>query len=243
MIFRLIEIYDQKETVSEVFGEYLVEYLQDKPVSNIALSGGGPSTFLYEYLLERRADVDWKNVHFFWGDERCVPPDHAESNFGMANERFFRHLDIPKEHIHRIRGEGDPAEEARRYSEEILRQVPLWEGLPLFDVLILGMGPDGHTASIFPNQMHLLDSDMICAVSTHPENGQKRITLTGKVLSNALKIAFLVTGQENETVLAEILTRTDAWESYPAAHIRSKRKMFWFIDRAAAGQMLRSGRE
>ena len=145
--------------------------------------------------------VDWSFVHFFWGDERCVPPDDPESNFGMVNSGFLSKIDIPAINIHRIRGEEDPSTEAVRYSSEIVNYTRTTCGLPVFDQIILGMGEDGHTVSIFPSNSEMLYSEKICEVATHPLSGQKRITITGKVINNSDVVTFLVTGHSKADVV------------------------------------------
>jgi 6-phosphogluconolactonase len=200
----------------------------------VALSGGSTPGILFRHLAENyRERIPWEQVHFFWGDERCVPPDHPESNFGMTNEALFQHISMPPENIYRIRGEAPEQEEAVRYSTEIQQFVLQENGWPAFDLVLLGIGADGHTASIFPEKMELFKSEKICAVATHPESGQRRITLTGRVISNARKVAFLVTGSSKREVVLEILERRGQWENYPASHVRAAEDLYWFLDEAA----------
>ena len=153
----------------------------------------------------------------------------------MTKDHLLSKIDFPEENVHRIKGEDDPEQEAARYSAEILKNVPGENMIPRFDIIILGMGPDGHTASIFPHQMELLTTARICDVATHPESGQKRITLTGKVLNQANKVAFLVTGGNKKEKVKEILTKTGNWKLYPAAHVKPiNGELIWFLDDSAS---------
>jgi 6-phosphogluconolactonase len=202
----------------------------------VALSGGSTPELLFSIFGDHySASVNWEDVHFFWGDERCVAADDPESNYGMVKRSFFDKIVIPELNIHRIIGENDPVKESVRYSEEIsLFTMPL-NGLPRFDVVILGLGEDGHTASIFPGQEHLLESYDICDVAIHPVTGQKRITLTGRVLNNADQIIFMVTGAKKSAIAGEIINRGPLSLKYPAAHIvPSHGSMSWYMDGEAA---------
>ncbi|MBT4290586.1 MAG: 6-phosphogluconolactonase [Deltaproteobacteria bacterium] len=203
---------------------------------HIALSGGSTPKLLFQTLSKTERDkIDWNMIHIYWVDDRCVPPDHPESNFGMTKLNLLDHVPIPGENIHRMIGEADPKMEAVRYSKELLSQIPLNENIPRFDLIILGIGDDGHTASIFPNQMTLLEHDSICAVGVHPVSGQKRITLTGNTICNGKTVIFLVTGSEKSSVVAEIFNQTELATIYPAAHIKPLlNPAEWFVDAAAA---------
>ena len=141
----------------------------------IGLSGGSTPELLYSFLGDEFADsVPWDFVHIFWGDERCVPPGNADSNYSMARKHLIDKTDIPVQNVHRIRGEDDPQSEAKRYSLEISEFLPHRDNHPVFDLLILGLGEDGHTASIFPGQTHLFTTDKLCEAITHPVTGQKK---------------------------------------------------------------------
>jgi 6-phosphogluconolactonase len=231
------EIYPTPADVAAEFAAFFKKWSSGKKPFTVALSGGSTPKILFQHLAENYRDaIDWRHVHFFWGDERCVPPDDEDSNFKMTDETLFQHIGIPKENIHRIRGEAEPAAETERYAAEIQQFVKTENGWPRFDLVILGIGGDGHTASIFPDRMELLTSDKICAVATHPESGQQRISLTGRVIGNARKVAFLVTGAGKKSVVEEIRERTGDWETYPASHVRAAEDLYWFLDEKAAGR-------
>lgn len=154
-------------------------------------------------------------------DERCVPPDDEESNYGMTKKYLLNKINIPLINVHRIFGEKDPAEEAKRYSEIVKLNLEVKNSLPELDLILLGVGEDGHTASIFPDQMELLNSNEIYAAAKHPGSGQARITLTGKIINNADRIYFLVAGKSKAEVVNKILNRKGDYLKYPAAHIEN----------------------
>ncbi len=203
---------------------------------HLVLSGGSTPKLLFEQLAAQyRESIPWGNVHLWWGDERCVAPDHEDSNYKMTKETLLRGIILPPDNVHRIKGEADPASEALRYAEEISRLVPVSEGLPVFDLILLGLGADGHTASIFPDHMELLHVEEWTAVATHPDSGQQRISLTGKVLNRAKNIAFLITGEGKADRAADIFEEKEGSEVYPASHIKPvPGKLVWYLDRAAA---------
>ena len=188
-----------------------------------------------EVVKDYKDKIDWSKINFYRVDERCVSPDSNESNFGKTYNFLFNKINIPERNIHRIYGENDPASEAVRYSEELRKNIFLSNGFPKFDLILLGMGDDGHTASIFPAQMELLNSVNVCAVAVHPESRQKRITLTGNVINNADKIYFLVTGKSKAEVMKKILDKNHDYLKYPAAHIQTNNNYpFWYLDKEAA---------
>jgi len=234
-----IKIFKDNEAVAVAFARYFAEWLQDKESVTVALSGGSTPKVLFKHWAKNyREKISWEKIHFFWGDERCVPPDHPESNYGLTKKLLFDHITIPEENIHRIRGEEPPEKEVGRYEEEIRQSVRTEDGLPLFDLIILGMGADGHTASIFPNQMDLLTNLRICSLATHPNSGQKRISLTGKVINKAQLATFLVTGRSKSPVIKEIMTKTGRWSSYPAAFIAPDQgELVWFLDTEASAEL------
>lgn len=236
-----IHISPTNPEVAEAFAQWLINWLKDRAKTTIALSGGSTPKLLFSLLAQQYTkEIDWSKVHLFWGDERCVPPDDGESNFGMTQTLLLNHIDIPEANVHRVRGEADPAEEAERYGMEIAKNVSAIDGCPAFDLILLGMGGDGHTASIFPHQMELLQAKSICGVAIHPESGQRRITLNGPVLNNAYQVAFLVTGASKAEKVKIILEHQPGFETLPAAHIKvDGGSPNWFLDTAAASLLNR----
>ncbi|PTB94544.1 6-phosphogluconolactonase [Marivirga lumbricoides] len=226
------------EKLSEEFANFFLRETQNKPVFHIALSGGSTPKILFDLLAKEYATkFNWQTIHFWWGDERCVPPTDDESNYKMTKELLIDKIAIPPQNIHRILGENAPEKEAIRYTKEIEGIIPAKNGLPRFDLMLLGMGPDGHTASIFPNQIELIKAEPICAVATHPESGQKRVTLTGATINNSAEIAFLVTGANKAEKIQEIFNKEGDYKKYPAAHIKATDgKLSWYLDESAAGK-------
>lgn len=239
----MIKIYSTPEETVNEFAEKLKLLINKSAEQNknfyCALSGGNTPQLLFKVLKQKYlTEINWSKVHFFWGDERCVEPKNIESNYGTAHNLLLNYIDIPNENIHRIYGEETEEPEAKRYSEEILKSLPIENGLPIFDLIILGLGSDGHTASIFPDQMNLLESEKVCEVAVHPTSKQKRITLTGKVINYAKEISFLVTGKEKARVISEIINKKDNYKIYPAYYIDpQKGNLVWYIDKFA-GQLL-----
>jgi 6-phosphogluconolactonase len=205
----------------------------------IALAGGSTPELFYSCLGENyQNSINWPELAFFWGDERCVPPDSPESNFGMADKALLSKVDCRKSNIHRIAGENDPGIEAVRYEEEVLKNTLQREGLPMFDLVLLGLGEDGHTASVFPGQSEVINSKRICEVAVHPESQQKRITLTLPVLNNAAMVIFLVTGEKKNAITKKILEQETGYEMFPASQVLPVNgKLVWMLDRGAASEL------
>ncbi|UCC71439.1 MAG: 6-phosphogluconolactonase [Gemmatimonadota bacterium] len=209
---------------------------------DVVLSGGSTPRRLFELLAEEPycSRVDWEAVHFFWGDERTVPPDHPDSNFGAVNEALFSKLDLAEEQIHRIRAElADPDRAAAAYEAELRRHFGLSEGeVPRFDLVFLGMGADGHTASLFPGTAALEESERSAVAVWVEKLGTHRVTLTCPVFDNAACIVFLVTGQEKAETLRDVLEGAAEMPGYPVQLIRPRNgEVLWYIDKTA-GRLL-----
>lgn len=224
------------ESLAEDFFRMSEDYYHTNKIFYLALSGGNtPQIFFNELVEKYKERIQWKNIYFFWVDERCVPPTDIGSNYGMTKQSLFDKIQIPAENIYRILGENDPSKEAERYSSVIKNIIPERNNLPSFDLIILGMGNDGHTASIFPNQLYLINSEKICETAIHPFTFQKRITLTGKVINNSSRITFFVTGENKSKILTEILNPSDRPSPFPAAYIKPVNgKLSWYLDKDAA---------
>jgi len=233
-----VKIYPNPKKVVKRLAKLLSEMISatSQHRFDIALSGGKTPGLLFEVIAEKYAGIlPWDRIHLWWGDERCVPPGSSESNFKLAYDTFISKIGIPENNVHRIFGEENPEGEAVRYSAEISRQLNMRGQWPVFDLIILGLGDDGHTASIFPYQTELMDAGTICAVSEHPLTGQKRITLTGKVLNNANRVFFLATGEKKALRISEIMNDDEAAKLLPAYYIAPENgELIWFIDEAAA---------
>ena len=241
MIKNNLYISKTPEELAVHFGEQLMNWVANysEKAFHLAISGGKTPNLLFSVLAEKYAESPlWQKTHFWWVDERMVPPNHPESNFGVANKLLFSQISIPEENIHRIKGENTPEAEALSYSSQIQERLKQENGWPVFDLILLGMGDDGHTASIFPNQIKLFESTNVCAVAVHPESGQKRVTLTGKVLNNSIHVCFLVTGKTKADRMAEITGKTKDGQRLPAFYVsNANENTQWFLDQDAASKI------
>lgn len=200
----------------------------------MALSGGSAPAKMFPHVA--RANFDWSRVHVFWVDERAVPPDHADSNYGSAEKHLIRPARIPHRNVHRIHAEIAPQHAARHYEAEIREVFRIEEGeLPHFDLVHLGIGPDAHTASLFPGEPLIGDREKIVA-SVHVQKlNAWRITLLPGVLLAARHAAVLATGEDKAEALSHILGGKYEPEKYPAQIVaHHARKAAWFLDAAAA---------
>ncbi len=211
----------------------------------VALSGGSTPFLFFERLASAsyRENISWQHVHFFWGDERCVPPDHPDSNYGMTKKKLLDHITIPGANIHRIAGENDPVTEAMRYAKEIKNVTgQQHRALPQFDWILLGLGTDGHTASLFPGPDVTGDRKNNCVVTTHPETGQKRISLSLPVINHTKRVSFLVTGAIKASLIAKILTGAEESQSLPASLVEPVNGILeWYLDQAAGTIWMKQG--
>lgn len=235
-------IHNTAQEVVESLSKRLMELSNSGKAVHISLSGGSTPRLLFKNLASTPYNqaVNWKNLHFWWGDERCVGPMDPESNFGEANALLFKNIDIPSNNIHRILGENEPKEEAVRFAGEMEQYVPLSNGIPQFDWILLGLGQDGHTASLFPHKTDYSES-AISIVATHPDSGQIRVSKSARLIENAKCVTYLVLGESKAKVLKEIQTIPAAQLPYPAAKIKSvEGDTEWVLDLKAA-QMLTQG--
>ncbi len=232
-----LKISKTKQEVALNFSRYLAILIANREEVHIALSGGSTPKIVFDELAANfQPDIDWSHVHLYWGDERCVEPTDDQSNYRMTVEHLISKIAIPEENIHRIKGENEPEYEAKRYGKLLEDNLPKANDIPQFDLVILGMGDDGHTASIFPHEIKLWDSDAYCEVAVHPDSGQKRVSLTGQIINNADTVVFLVTGESKAEKFKEIVNKTGDYEEYPASLVNpSSGRLLWFLDEAAAG--------
>ncbi|TXN35368.1 6-phosphogluconolactonase [Flagellimonas hymeniacidonis] len=231
-----IKIYKDKQEVAAQFSAYFAELVKDKSAFHVALSGGSTPKIVFDVLASNYGDkMDWSKIHFYWGDERCVPPTDEQSNYKMTVEHLFSKIDAPEGNIHRVLGEAEPVREAMRYANLLEINLDRVKGVPQFDLVILGMGDDGHTASIFPHEIELWDATDYCVVATHPDSGQKRVSINGKVINTAKEVTFLVTGASKAEKVKVILEKTEGFETYPASLVNpASGKLVWFMDKDAA---------
>lgn len=202
--------------------------LAEREVFRLALSGGSTPVPLYALLAlpEWRVQLDWTRTHIYFTDERCVPPDHAESNYGMVRRVLLEPIQMPEANVHRMRGEIEPREAAAAY-DALLGGVPL-------DVMLLGMGEDGHTASLFPQTAALSETARACVANYVPQLGAWRLTLSAPYINAARHKLFMVSGAEKATALQKVLSETRDPQRYPAQLIDGA---LWLIDAAAASAL------
>src|SRR5215218_7621285 len=212
-----------------MFAEEAARSIREKERFAVALAGGSTPKALYDLLATGYRDaLHWSKVHVFFGDERAVPSDHKDSNYRMAREALLSR--IPLGSVHRMRGELDPREAAALYEKEL---TAFFGGEPSFDLILLGIGEDGHTASLFPRTPALDVRDRWVVENPVEKLGTTRITLTVPAINEAQKVAFLVAGEGKAEALKEILEGDTDAHDYPATLVQPRSEALWMIDRAA----------
>ena len=230
-----VETFDNPEKLAEAAARAFVEEaskaITERGRFAVALAGGSTPKATYEALARDHAsDVDWPNVHVFFGDERTVPPDHEDSNYRMAREALFDQ--VPVGSVHRMRGELPPEEAAASY-EEGLRTF-FGQEPPVLDLVMLGIGGDGHTASLFPETSALEVTDRLVVANLVPKLDTTRITLTFPFLNASREVFFLVAGEDKAEALKEILGGDADPREYPARLVQPSGGPTWMVDREAA---------
>ncbi len=260
MIDNLIVLEDGTALASEAAQRFISigsAAIQSSDRFTVALSGGSTPRELYEILARDHQDFAWDKVHFFWSDERCVPPDHHDSNYGLAQTALLSKVKVADQNVHRIHAEDDPQQAAFAYEYE-LRKVfgeqlkpdatpgtpagglPILSSggmslFPRFDLILLGMGADGHTASLFP-QTTAIHEQRRWVIANHVEQLQAdRITLTPPVINHAQQIIFLIAGSDKAAALRSVLQGPPDLDRYPAQFVKPVTNgLTWLVDRAAA---------
>ncbi len=232
------------QTAAAEFLEAVGESVREKGSFRIALAGGATPKALYGLLASNpllQAKVPWSKIQFFFGDERNVPPDHAESNFRMAQEAMFAKAPIDPKQVHRIKAEkGNAMEAAVQYEDDLRASFGLTsDQLPRFDLVLLGMGPEGHTASLFPGTKALKEERRLVVSNWVGKLYTDRITLAPPVLNNATRVIFMVHGEEKAPALKAVLEGPYEPEQLPAQLIRPKLgKVLWLVDPSAASMLV-----
>jgi 6-phosphogluconolactonase len=209
----------------------------------VALSGGSTPKRLYQLLAEApfRDEVDWGKIEFFWGDERSVPPDHNDSNYHTAHEAMLRKLPVPPGHVHRMEAERTDRDVAARDYEGTLARVfnvPAGGPPPALDVILLGMGPDGHTASLFPHTTALKEKARWVVVNYVPKFATDRVTFTVPVLNKAREVLFLIAGTDKADPVHQVLEGAPNSDLYPSQLVKpGEGSLVFFVDRAAAAKL------
>ncbi|MEB3229501.1 MAG: 6-phosphogluconolactonase [Leptolyngbyaceae bacterium] len=242
MSYRRIEVLLDKSAIVarslELVRDRIQQAIATKGCCTLALAGGSTPKPLYEALAQ--CELDWSKLHVFWGDERYVPVDHPDSNEGMARQAWLNQVAIPPENIHPMPTTmADPAIAAHTYHQDIQAFFQLEPGMvPAFDIILLGMGDDGHTASLFPHTPALGVCDRLVTVGD--KNGEPRLTVTIPLLNQAHCVIFLVAGANKQTALQQVLATgatgdaVDA-NSVPARYVNPQGELWWLLDQAADG--------
>lgn len=230
----MIEIFANAQELARGAAEYFVarsgEAVAQKGFFSVALSGGSTPKALYQLLVD--LDVPWSRIHFFWSDERHVPPDHPDSNYRMAYEAMLSRVPVPEHNIHRVHGENPDAAEAAREYEQTL--------LPL-DLLLLGLGSDGHTASIFPGSEVLHETKRLVAALWVEKLNTYRITMTLPLINNSAAVLFLISGAEKAGIVKEVL---EGPKQYPAQFVQPTHgQLLWMLDKDASANLAADKRQ
>lgn len=211
---------------------------QEGRTCSVALAGGSTPRKLYQLLTHPpyKSQMAWNHLRIFWGDERQVPPDHQDSNFRMAQKALLSHVPIPSQQVFRIEGELPPDEAAMRYETVLREQFGVMNGdVPRFDLILLGMGADGHTASLFPGTTAVEESDKLVAVAWVEKFQTHRVTMTPPVLNAAKEVIFLISGRDKASALQSVLEGSRDPARYPAQVVQpTDGHVLWLIDSEAA---------
>jgi 6-phosphogluconolactonase len=209
-------------------------FVAEQP-ETVALSGGSTPKRMFQMLADQfRDDVTWDKIHFFWSDERHVPPDNPESNYRMANEAMLSRVPVAETNVHRVTSENPNADDAASEYERTLIETTQ-QSLPRLDLILLGLGPDGHTASIFPGSEVLHETKRLVAAPWVEKFQTFRITMTLPLLNNGVSVVFLVSGAEKAKIVKEVL---EGPEKYPAQAIKPTHgELLWMLDKDAAGEI------
>jgi 6-phosphogluconolactonase len=195
----------------------------------VALAGGSTPQLLYEQLVTQ--PIAWPHVHVFWGDERCVPSDHPDSNFGMAQRDLLSHVDIPAQNVHRLQGELDPVQAAQRYEAEL---HAVFGTQPRFDLILLGMGADAHTASLFPGTPALHEQQRWVVAHYVDKLQANRLTLTPPIINDAANVIFLIAGADKAAALRSVWHGPHDPDQFPAQSVMpTTGRLIWLVDQAA----------
>ena len=239
-----IQIFKDSETMSVATAQLFIlaanRAIETQGRFLVALSGGGTPSATLRLLATPtyQQQVDWQNIYVFWGDERCVPPDDKGSNYHQAMNSFLRHVPIPDENIFRIKGELEPVEASKEYNHILNRFASPPLEWPRFDLIMLGMGADGHTASLFAGSPEEIIAPTRAVTADYEGRPAQRVTLTEGVLNSARQVVFLVTGRNKAGILRQVLRDTQQTKILPAQRIHpTEGYVTWLIDGDAASEL------
>jgi len=241
-----IEILPDAETLALRAADLFARAAQEAAAARgrfaVALSGGETPRALYGMLARQQFSqkVPWRRVHLYWGDERCVSADDPASNYGMAREAFIKHVPLPTVNVHRVHGEEEPEAAASDYERELQALAALERPrseLPVFDLVLLGLGCDGHIASLFPHAEALAEEDRL-AVAVQAPDGGPRVTITFPAINAARHVWFIVGGAEKAGMVAEVIEGLRVPRAVPAQAVSpAPGKLLWLLDEAAAAEL------
>ncbi len=236
----MIRIFQEANELSRAAAELFValatQAIRERGRFLVALSGGSAPMGLYRLLT--REPIDWTRIHIFWGDERLVPPDHPESNYGQAREVLLKHIPIPSENIHRIATELEPEAAALDYARVLKEFAAPQLDWPRFDLVLLGMGEDGHTASLFPGSPVDVAEPVIAVAANYQGRPAQRVTLTPLVFNAARQALFLVAGANKAVTLKGVFDDYNSSELIPAKRIQPvEGHITWMVDYAAGSAL------
>ncbi len=241
-----IAIFDDKHTLSQNVAEYIMRIVKESIALygrfTIALTGGTTPGEAYSLLGSEpiKSQIDWQRVHIFWGDERCVPQNNPDSNFYLAQEVLLDKIAIPKSHIHPMPADQPDRDVASQAYTVEMQHTFGTNGIPSFDLIHLGMGPEGHTASLFPHQASLHEIHRLVMPVSVPKPPPDRLTFTPPLLNAARNVLFLVTGSDKAETLHAVLEGEYQPDEYPAQIVRpTNGEVVWMLDRAVAQKIQR----
>ncbi len=230
-----IRVYSSKSELIKAVANKIINTIkgsvQEKGRCYLALAGGNTPRDVYSLLAKEhdKNPVSWNQVHLFWGDERTVPPEHPDSNYAMAKRSFLDQITIPPENIHRIEGEMEPERAAEKY-EKVLHDV-FKDKPPRFDLILLGVGEDGHTASLFPETEALDVTDRLVTAVFVPKLNSWRVTLTLPLLNAAREVVFMVSGGSKSKIIQQIMTVRHPTKELPATLVHPENgRLTWMLD-------------
>lgn len=218
-------VFNDQDSLFEYLASELLSYSHLGQPQHISLSGGSTPKGLFHYIVSSRfkRDIQWQHLHFWWGDERCVDFADEQSNYGEAQRLLFDHVDIPKQNLHAIPLDVKSSIEdyhlvAEAYASRMKKHIPMNECYPVYDWVLLGVGTDGHTASLFPEQCYY-DDQAIALCVLKPGTNEFRVTLSAKAISAAKRISYLALGLSKASVMSAIIKKQGLYQHYPAANI------------------------
>lgn len=236
---KLLLVVPDKQALSERALEIVVERintaLETRGICTLALAGGSTPKPVYEALS--RLNLPWERLHIFWGDERYVSRDHPDSNQGMARQAWLDKIDIPPENIHPMPTDSqDAVLDAQKYETQLRQWFKLTGSeFPTFDLILLGMGDDGHTASLFPHTAALDVGDR--SITVGDKDGQPRLTFTVPLINHARSVLFLVSGESKRPALAQVFAEVGDARAYPSRLIHPQGELIWLLDQAAGAAL------